>query len=74
VCGRGVQKQRETDLGTLNSKWNISLKSPSLPPPEFREPCERGGRKKIRGREYCGQQENKASRSTYSKLIRAHRN
>jgi len=46
--------QRVRDLGTLSSKWDMSMKS--FPT----EPCGRGGRKRKRTRGDGGHQENKA--------------
>jgi hypothetical protein len=45
------------DLGTLSSKWYVSIRSL---PSELREPCRRGNRKILRDRGDGGNQENKA--------------
>jgi hypothetical protein len=40
--------QRERNLGTLSSKWKVSVKSL---PSKLRKPCKRGGRHNVRARD-----------------------
>lgn len=49
--------QRARDLGTLNPKQKVSIKSLTS---ELRELCRRGSGKNVRAREGRGQPENKA--------------